>query len=62
MLGFHFSLFVERISRLFPKCIIILTREMEVHGYKKKKNTASFKKSSLFFIEDSQDGVDGNMT
>lgn len=37
MLGFHFSLFVERIPRLFPKCILILTGEMEVHGYKKKK-------------------------
>lgn len=35
LLGFYSSLFVERISKLSPKCIIILTGQMEVHGYKK---------------------------
>lgn len=42
MLGLH-SLFVERISKLFPKYIIILTEEMEVHGY--EKNILYFSKS-----------------
>lgn len=34
--GFHSSLFVERISKLLPKCIIILTGQMQVCGYKRK--------------------------
>lgn len=33
MLGFHYSAFVERIPKLFPKWIIILTGKIKVHGY-----------------------------
>ena len=36
LFSFHSSLFVERISELLPKCIIILTGQMEVCGYKRK--------------------------